>query len=155
MNLPYSFDTSAIISAWREMYPPKVFSGLWELLEEMIQDHHVFASDVVLDELSKQDDDILAWAKERPSMFFPLSEDIQTGVRQILRDYPELTKEGRSEADPFVIAVGQVEGATVVTSENPSNNILKPKIPDVCMALNIPCIGLLQFVIEQGWNFPR
>jgi hypothetical protein len=62
------------------------------------------------------------------------------------------TKKSRSVSDPFVIATASVNGAAVVTSELPSGNIQKPKIPDVCVAENISCITLLQLFLAEGWR---
>ena len=41
----------------------------------------------------------------------------------------------------------------VVTEETLSNNLNKPRIPDVCGVLGIRCINLVQFARDQGWTF--
>lgn len=42
---------------------------------------------------------------------------------------------------------------TVVTQETPTGNPMRPKIPDVCNALGITCINMLQFIRQQSWVF--
>jgi hypothetical protein len=51
---------------------------------------------------------------------------------------------GRSGADPFVVAL---------VTEETRRGIELPKIPDVCDAIGVRCIGLVDFVEEQGWTF--
>ena len=62
-------------------------------------------------------------------------------------------RKNRSTADPFVIAVAEVNGVTVVSGEIPSNNPRKPKIPDVCSAMGIKHIRLLELFGLEGWKF--
>ncbi len=73
----------------------------------------------------------------------------------ILRNHRELVDPARPRlgADPFVIALARIRGSTVVTQETPTGSPLRLKIPDVCGALGIPCINVLQFIRQQGWVF--
>ena len=34
-----------------------------------------------------------------------------------------------------------------------SGNVQKPRIPDVCRALNVECLNLVGFIEQQGWTF--
>jgi len=151
--LTYSIDTSALLDGWQRYYPPDVFPGLWKRIDELIEAGELVATEEVLIELEKKDDELLKWAKERESMFVPLDYDIQAAAAAILRDHPMLlnAKKNRSAADPFVIAVAKCYGCCVVTGETPSNKIEKPKIPDVCEVLGIRWIRLLDLFREQGW----
>jgi hypothetical protein len=153
--LNYSIDTSAILHAWRRAYPPEVFPALWEKLNELVDRGELLASQEVLFELERKDDDVYRWARERRRMFVPTDEDVQRVVQDILRDYPGLVdpKRERSGADPFVVAVAQVKGCTVVTNERPTTSPIRVKIPTVCQALGIRCLDLLQFIREKGWVF--
>jgi hypothetical protein len=40
-----------------------------------------------------------------------------------------------------------------VTQETPTGNPVRLKIPDVCGALGIGYINVLQFIRQQGWVF--
>ena len=86
-------------------------------------------------------------------MFKATETKIQLKVKQILKKYPELTKQNRSAADPFVIALAMVEDCRVVTAETMTRKPKRPKIPDVCKALKVPCINLLQLCREKNWRF--
>ena len=103
----YSIDTSALLDAWVRWYPPDLFPKLWENIETLISEQRIFATEEVLVELEKKDDDIFKWAKKQ-KMFYPLTTEIQTFVSQILTKYPRLvdSRRERSQADPFVIELG-------------------------------------------------
>ena len=59
----------------------------------------------------------------------------------------------RNRADPFVIALAELRGATVVTGEGSDGTERRPKIPYVCQQRDIPCIRFLQFIQDEGWTF--
>jgi hypothetical protein len=86
-----------------------------------------------------------------------IDEQIQLNVIALLASHEKLldTRAGRSAADPFVIALAQVEGCAVVTGERATNSLERPNIPDVCAALGVRCMNLLDMVREQGWRFVR
>ena len=46
-----------------------------------------------------------------------------------------------------------VKSGTVVTGEKPTGNIAKPRIPDVCDALGVHCLTLMEYIEAQGWTF--
>jgi len=152
----YSFDTSSILNGRRDLLPPATFPTLWANIEEMIEAGTVRSVDLVLDELAKREgDEIHKWAKARAGLVVPLTEDVQQAVRHVLAAHPRLigVGSGRSGADPFVIALAMVRGGVVVSEETESRNPSKPKIPDACKALGVPCLNLMRFVLEQRWIF--
>ncbi len=58
----------------------------------------------------------------------------------------------RTSADPFVIALGQVERLQIVTDEKPTGSAQRPNIPDVVTALGLPpCMGLLELIRAEKW----
>lgn len=152
--MAYCFDTSALIECWSRSYPPDVFPGLWERMDELVQYAQVVSPDEVKVELAKQEDDLCRWVNARPHMLLPLDEGLQLATAAVLRDHPLLMKatKNRNGADPFVIAAASLNGLTVVTEEQGGTDS-KPKIPSVCAKLGVPCIGVLQFLREQGWTF--
>ncbi len=153
--MKYSIDTSAILDAWTRYYPPDVMPGLWKQLEELVDNGQLLATEEVLYELEKKEDNVYKWAKIHRNMFVPTSEKIQLAVIEILRDHKKLidTRKNRSGADPFVIALAKVEDCTVITGEKPTNQPERPKIPDICRAIDIPCINILQLCRAQKWVF--
>jgi Domain of unknown function (DUF4411) len=150
--LRYSIDTSALLDCWVRHYPPDVFPTVWVRMKELVNKDILIATEEVLFELKKVDDDVYRWAKKHPSMFVLVDEEIQRAVASILQLYPRLvdTRKNRSRADPFVVALAQIKGCTVVTGEALTGKIEKPNIPDVCMALGIRYIKPLDMFREQG-----
>ncbi len=153
--MTYSLDTSSILHAWRRAYPPEVFPGLWQKFDELIEQGEMIASEEILVELERMDDEVHGWARQRRGMFVPTDDAIQLAVQDILQNHRGLVDPARPrlEADPFVIALARIRGCTVVTQETPTGNPTRLKIPDVCSALRIPCISVLQFIRQQGWVF--
>jgi hypothetical protein len=151
----YSFDTSSLINGRRDLLPPGTFPTLWANIEEMIVDGSIRSVDLVRDELSKREDEVYVWAKTQIGLFVPLTTDVQASVREVLSAHERILGigSGRSGADPFVIALARVHSGVVVTEETLSRNLSKPKIPDVCDAMGVRRLNLLEFVQEQGWVF--
>lgn len=154
MAAQYSLDTSFFINSWRKYYQRDVFPGVWEHLAELIDAGGAIASEEVLPELEKQEDEILEWVSVRATLFVPTDDLIQRAARDILRDHPRLidTRRNRSGADPFVIAVAQTANCAVVTDEIATNSDRRPHIPDVCDSLSVRCIGIIDLFREQGWQ---
>lgn len=152
----YSIDTSALLDGWRRYYPPDVFPDVWTGIEDLIEQGEIRASEEVFVELEKRDDEIFGWAKARKeSLFVPIDERIQEKVAEILAQHERLVRHNRSGADPFVIGLAMIEGCAVVTGERLAGSLEKPKIPDVCGALDVPCLDLLGLFRQQGWRFVR
>ena len=155
MPVLYSFDTSSILNGRRDLLPPEIFPSLWANIEGLIATGDVRCVDVVKDELARREDDVCAWAKSQAGLFVALDADVQTATRSVLAAHPKLMGKGggRNAADPFVIGLASVHNATVITEETPSGNLGRPRIPDVCAALNVPWLNLVGFVRLQGWSF--
>ena len=151
----YSIDTSGLITSWQITHNPKNHPSFWDKLDVLISKHELRASEEVLEDLSKKDDEVYKWAKSRPDMLVPLYEDIQLAVKALMKIYPRIidSRRNRSGSDPWVIALAQVQDLTVITFEKPMNNLDKPKIPDVCNELKIRCIDMHDLIREQGWIF--
>lgn len=153
--MKYSIDTSAILDGWRRYYPREIFPGLWDRLEALIRAGHLRATEEVLRELEKRDDDVLAWASKQDGFSIPIDDDIQDDVSAILRDHPKLidTRKNRSAADPFVIALARTRRCIVVTGEGPTGSLERPNIPDVCDAVGTRCMSLVDLIRTEGWTF--
>lgn len=151
----YSFDTSSFLNGQRDLFPPATFPTLWENIAAMIEAGDVRSIDLVRDELAAKDDEVPRWAKGQADLFVPLTQDVQVSVREVLAEHHKLigVGSGRSGADPFVIALARVHAGTVVTEELLSRSLTKPKIPDVCDAMGVRRLNLMQFIQEQGWVF--
>jgi hypothetical protein len=147
----YSFDSSSLIHAWNRVYRPKNFGFVWNGFDTLIEEGRMRSSIEVYNELEKKDDELFKWCKERKAgMFVEIDEDVQARVAHIMKTYPRLvdTVKGRSGADPFVIALAASGKMTVVSEEQPG----KMKIPDVCTAEKITCIGLADLIENENWQ---
>lgn len=150
----YCIDTSALIAAWQESYPPDNFPRVWERLDELIAAGRLVAPIEVLRETSKRSDELHTWLRERGEMFRELEEAIQIEAANVLAHYPRLVGERklRTSADPFVIALARVERLQIVTDEKPTGNLNRPNIPDVCAALGMPStLNMLQLIRAERW----
>lgn len=154
--MKYSIDTSAILDGWVRYYPPDIFPPVWDKIDELIDNKTLIATEEVLYELEKKDDDLYKWAKDREDMFVPIDKEIQIALQSVLPEHKKLIdqRKNRSGADPWVIALALVEQCAVLTGEKLSNSPKKrPHIPDVCKAMGVRWINMVQLFRDQGWVF--
>jgi hypothetical protein len=114
----------------------------------------ILAIDEVYRELEKKDDAAFQWLKARRVMVVDLDTTVQQRVTAILALHPRLidTRRNRSSGDPFVIALAQIHGLSVVTGEKPSGVLAKPNIPDVCIALGVTWMNVLSMFRQERWK---
>jgi hypothetical protein len=146
-------DTSALLDAWVRYYPPDVFETLWKQLDSLVAKGRLLAIDEVRRELEKKDDELFKWVSARPAMIVTLDEELQTAALPIINRFPSLTNTKSlmsGAADPFVKALAQARALTVVTAEQSRPS--KPRIPDVCKALGVPFITLVEMFRREGWR---
>ena len=148
------FDTSALIE-WIRHYPVDIFPRVWRLLDDLLSSGAVSAPREVREEILERADELADWCKARPSFFVELDNATEAEVMRLQRHYAGLTDPNafRTEADPFVIAVAKLRGATVVTAESYKKSPQKPRIPYVCEMEGIRCIKPLGLMRELKWVF--
>lgn len=154
-SVRYSIDSSALIHGWRRAYRPKNFASVWARIDGLIESGHMRASIEVYHEISKKDDELFSWCKDRKSaLFLEIDDACQVEVARLMGAYPRLvdTRKGRSGADPFVIATAIVHRprCLVVTEESAGG----VRIPDVCAAEGIKSVGLADLIDLEDWRFP-
>ena len=147
----YAVDTCSFTALTR-IYPSDVFPAVWKKIDQLIQNRIICSSEEVYLEIIAQDDDLAKWIKSKRKLFLPIDRPIQIKVKQILSTHPTLLdlKKSKSGADPFLIAVALIHECSVVTEEKPSGGPHKSKIPDVCKAYSIECIGILEMLRREG-----
>jgi len=148
----YCIDTSSLISAWSERYPIKNFPGFWKQFEKLIDDGRLVSPEEVRHEIIKKTEGLDVWVKQHRNMFVALDTDMQLTVRDILAEFPLLTKNlpGRNSADPFVITLAKMKNYTAVTEEG-LGSINRPRIPFVCEHYKIKCINILGLIKQEDW----
>ena len=154
MAAKYVFDTNILINLQRRQ-PRDIYPSVWLRIDDLMQDGVVISSVEVFDELSRGDDDLSKWAKNRKEYFLPSEISIQRRVRTILSEHRGLIEGGSkaNSADPFVIALAQEMNCTVVTEEVRTRNPSVPKIPDVCDSYQIRHINFVEFAREMNFRF--
>jgi hypothetical protein len=150
----FSLDTSGLLDAWVRHYPPDVFPAVWSLMDSAVRKGEIFVIDEVVQELERKDDGISAWVRDHDNMIVPIDDGVQRRVAEIMSRHGRLvdSRKNRSGCDPWVIALAQERGLTVVTAEKPSRSLARPKIPDVCQDLGLPCIEIIDLFRQQGWK---
>ena len=152
----YSVDTSALIDGLERYYRPTSFPSLWEKIDNLIDRSRLLCSEEVLEEATLRDLPAKEWCLERQDRLIVATDaGVAVEVRLLLDRYPAMTKnlKGRNRADPFVIVVAKMRGATVVTGEGQDGSANRPKIPWVCRQLNLPCLRLADLIAQEGWAF--
>jgi hypothetical protein len=162
VSATYSIDTSALMAWWMRRYPPEIFPAIREAMEKLIADGKLLANEYVLTELGGKDDPLFDWAKRQSGLFVKTDAAVQQKAQYLIRTYPLLidTESPRPmQADPFIVALAQVKGLTVVTEETFAHTKLTGKrrkrtyIPDVCANENIPCLSFLEMMRAEKWCF--
>jgi hypothetical protein len=151
----YVFDTSSLIGAWVRAYPPDTFPVVWDRMDGLATSGDLLVPEEVYEELKAQDDDLLAWVKQRSdAVVIPTSRAVMLEARAVLADHEGLTKAGtgRGKADPFVIALAKLTSCPLVTQEQ-GGSVTKPRIPFVCRARGVTCMSVLEVIRAEGWRF--
>jgi hypothetical protein len=151
----FVFDTSAYLNGWRDHYRPDTFPSVWKVIYGAMSDGRIITPREVLNELTRKDDEVAAWAKQLASLFVEPGEEVQREAGQI---YAMLPNPGlRDGADPFVIAEAKVRGLTVATYEGrnfggPTKNWAK-RMPGICQNLGVSCCTLPEALHGLGATF--
>src|SRR5438094_9676144 len=85
----YCVDASAFIEL-RWYYPKDVFPGVWNRISDLAKERRLVSPHEVRRELQGKADEVLQWAKMRPSVFHKLDVKQQEIVREILHRFPNL-----------------------------------------------------------------
>jgi len=151
----FCFDTSALSYMWYRDYRPSAFPSVWRILAEAIDARVAIAPREVYLELEcKRDAEMFNWVKAHKDMFVPDTQELVSAVIDLEREFPNLVECDKEpyDADPWVIALAELHGASVITGEegygNRSGGMLKPrvKIPDVCRARGINLATVPDFI---------
>jgi hypothetical protein len=155
----YCIDTSSLVAAWVERYPPDVVPSFWPPFQKAISNGLVIAPEEVLDEIVGPPE-LKAWAALRSGMFQELDLRLQQSVREVVNDLQQHARHNGYKldplsfrADPFVVALARLTNISVVSEEgaNPSNDG-RPKIPNLCGWYGLRPINLLTLMREQQFR---
>jgi hypothetical protein len=160
MRTKYCLDTNFFVQGWNKYYSPIFCSGYWEIIDEIGKEGIIFIPEMVKNEISKIDDTLNSWLKNKPYLVKPIDSNVQKCLKDVYSsnvNHQRLVDntKNRSQADPWVIAHAISEGATVVTKEEKIviPNSTKIKIPNVCDNMGVRCIDDFEFIKEMKLLF--
>ena len=150
MTVVYCLDSSALINPWNKHYSIDLTPGYWSSIRAMSLTGAVVISEEVRDEVYAQRDGLTDWVKENIEQWYPLTDEVQSSLRAVMKDWSRMVRNGkRNRADPVVIATALAAGATVVTEEGPGK-ATAPGIPRVCASMNVTWMTTYDFVRAAG-----
>lgn len=151
----YSADTSALLDGLERYYVESSFPGVWEKVDELIAAGRLFISEEVYEEAKKRTGVVKAWCDRDTTgkLIIPTDGAVTREVKAILAETPRLVMalKDRNRADPFVIALAKIRGATVVTGEGDDGNEKHPKIPHVCAKRGVDSTTFTKLIRDEGW----
>jgi len=165
----YIFDANVFMTPHRnKYYHITTHPAFWQMLEQMMIIGTVTSIQEVLKEIQGKGW-LKNWVTNQKSYFDKLDGADQLKVAQISAvaqtwmvtnsfDAKDLTDFFRG-ADPYLLARAWEKGLTLVTYETPYSpysktaNTHKIKIPDIAKLLNIPCIDLHGFLVNENVKF--
>ena len=173
----YFADTSALISAWLERYPPELFGSVWRFIDEL--GGRVKVIEEVRNEIGRHADDTVSeegmqvnamrsWLQNSEvdtrlsllSLDKDDSDAVQQTIIRIVNGWPSwhavrrLNNTGSfGPADPWVIAYAYAYQGVVVSEEKPrASGRGDVKIPDVCEQLGVRHVNLLELFRVEGFT---
>ncbi len=159
MTQRFLLDTSFLINGWHKRYRIDVFPSLWDAIGGLMDEGVVLSCEQVYQELQGQRDTLSEWAKKRRSVFKEPTEEVIAELSTIMTRFTNFAAKGggsNNRADPWVIAHAIVNGAIVVTDEQPAKRqkpTKPPKIPNVCDELEILWATPIDFLAKAGIYF--
>jgi len=158
----YLLDSNIFIEAKNRYYGFDFCPAFWDFLDNEIDKTTIVTIKEVYTELSKGDDDLALWIKERKdSSFFTAIDDEETQIefaqiaQYVVNNFSqEEANKFLSVADPWLIAKAKVLGATIVTHEvfaypNPK----KVKIPNICVQFGVSYDNPFNMLRNLGAQF--
>ena len=143
----YLLDANTYIQAKNFYYRMTTVPGFWEWLDRQMTSGSVGTISPIFDELTKGNDRLSGWAKDRKAFVLSVDDsETQAVFAEVAEDvvnhaaYAEPhTSAFLDGADPWLIAKAKTTGATVITHERRvGSDSKKVKIPNLCDTFSIP-----------------
>lgn len=148
------FDASSIIYAW-DNYPVQQFPGLWNWINERINDSAIMMPSIALGEVHDNSPDCWQWLRDADLQTHEISNAIlqeSLRIKGLIGIEGDRYGAGVGENDILIIATALVLGKELVTDEEwqpilPLNRH-KYKIPAVCSLpdVHVPWIDFLEYI---------
>jgi hypothetical protein len=153
--MSYTLDSNILIGLVQR-YPRDIFPGIWESIEQSVEDKASCICQAVHREVHRGGDDLYNWAKKLPDFICGVTDEELATVAEIGIAHPDWVQGQLNEADPFVIAHAKSEGSTIVTEENrkgPNTEDRNQKIPNIADEHAVETMKFFEYVRQEGWKF--
>ena len=165
--MKYLLDSNVFIQAKNLHYRFGFCPGFWAWIDQARRAGIVYSIQAVKKELLEyrdKQDELVAWAKERPTLFLEVDHTVRNALEKVTRwveqsNYSHFAKASFLKgADYDLVAYALARKYTVVSHEVSAPHSKKIKIPDVCTALEIEYTSVFdmlssekaRFVLESG-----
>lgn len=156
----YCLDANVLIQAWQKYYNPRFCPDYWNILIELGKRDKIFIPELVYEEIIRTEDDLTKWLKASKITIKKITEPLTICLQKIYAADPLHRNlvdniNGRSLADPWVIAHSIHENSIVVTKEEKiiALNSKRIRIPNVCDNMGVRWINDFQFIEELDIKF--
>jgi hypothetical protein len=158
--MAYLLDANVFIEAKRRYYGFDLCPGFCDWLIEAGENEIVFSVDRVRDELIGAGDDLEEWVRGRDRSFFlPPDQDTLASVAAAVEwTRGQQFRQGAittfaDSADAYLVAHAHAHQHIVVTLEQPSDGVKQVKIPNVCVALDVPFVNTFEMLRRERARF--
>ena len=158
--MAYLLDSNVLIAAKNLYYGMDFCPGFWDWLKKTYEEEKVYSVAKVRDEIFAGDDELFEWVKSLPKLFFLQPQQSDVSALQKISTWVSGGKYEQAAvaqflqlADYYICAQALAGDYTVVTFEVPSESRKKVKIPDVCLAMNIPYINTFDLLRRERARF--
>ena len=161
-------DADVLIQSKNGLYSFEIAPPFWSFLDEQVKSGKLCSSTKIYDEILKREDErdkLAVWVKNRRTsgMFVVPARDVQAVYGQIADYTIENYSKRRAKAaeflsggDGWIIAHAKCDGGTVVSHESRvDKSSMTPKIPNICTAFGVPCIGLAEMLTKLNFKFGK
>lgn len=164
----YWLDADVLIQSKNGLYSFEIAPPFWSFLDEQVKFGKVRSSTKIYDEILKREEDrdkLALWVKTRRTsgMFVAPARNVQKMYGEIADHVIEKYSKRRAKAaqflsggDGWIISHAKCDGGTVVSHESRvDKSSMTPKIPNVCTAFGVPCIGLADMLTNLSFRFAK
>lgn len=151
----YCVDTSGLIDGIERFYPIANFPALWDHIDDLIDQRRLLVSEEAWNEAISVAAPLKDWCTDgdRQKCVYPTDQAVAGLAGTIVEQFPRWMGQGtKNNADPFVVAVAELDDFTVVSGET-NGGPGRPKIPYVCMQRGIAHCRFADIVTTEGWVF--
>ncbi|MFT2712067.1 DUF4411 family protein [Clavibacter sp. Sh2126] len=158
--MKYLLDANIFIQSHRAHYGLDFVPAFWDWLDQEFLCSRLMSITAVRDELMAGEDDLAAWAAERPRLFEDMDLNSLVSLRAVAAwtmeaDYTDPARRTFLDvADCSLVAFAHAHDLTVVTMERsePARRS-KIKIPDACRAMQVECITPFTMLRSESARF--